>query len=115
MEEETEYDELIECNHSYDRRCTTSYSTTYEAQQEEECEENFKKNCFIEYSKTAVNATVEVCREPLVKDCDTPGPVVCSTEYSSECETQFEVHDVEDDVVDCRVEVETKCEDETSG
>ena len=62
MEEETEYDEVLECDHSYDRRCHTSYSTTYTAQQEEECEDNYKKNCFIKYSPTAYNATVEICR-----------------------------------------------------
>merc|ERR1719471_1297315 len=37
------------------------------------------------------------------------------TEYESECWTKQEVHDVEDDVVECRTEVEEKCEDETSG
>ena len=65
------------CDHSYDRRCHTSYTTTYSAQQEEECDENYKKSCFIEYSKTAVQAEVQICIEPLVKDCDAPGPEVC--------------------------------------
>jgi hypothetical protein len=62
MEEETEFDEVYECNHSYNRRCTTSYTTTYTAQQEEECEDNYKKNCFIQYSPTAFQATVQICR-----------------------------------------------------
>ena len=91
--EETEYDEEVNtflplfknnpcvsqvlCDHSYDRRCHTSYTTTYSAQQEEECDENYKKSCFIEYSKTAVQAEVQICVEPLVKDCDAPGPEVC--------------------------------------
>ena len=65
------------CDHSYDRRCHTSYTTTYSAQQEEECDENYKKSCFIEYSKTAVQAEVQICVEPLIKDCDAPGPEVC--------------------------------------
>jgi hypothetical protein len=77
MTEQTEYDEVVQCDHSYDRRCSISYTTTYSAQQEEECEENFKKVCFIEYSKTATEAEVQICVEPLVKDCDTPGPEVC--------------------------------------
>ncbi len=47
MVEETEYDEVVQCDHSYDRRCHTTYVTNYESQQEEECEENFRKNCFI--------------------------------------------------------------------
>ena len=42
MQEETEYDEVVTCDHSYDKRCTTSYTTTYEAQQEEECDENYR-------------------------------------------------------------------------
>jgi len=115
MVEETEYDEEITCDHSYNKRCSTSYKTTYEAQQEEECDENFRKNCFIEYSATAQEVTVEICRETLIKDCDIPGPEVCSTEYESECETVQHPHDVEDDVAECRTEVEEKCEDETSG
>merc|ERR1712180_368849 len=115
MVEETEYDDVIQCDHSYDRRCHTTYTTNYESQQEEDCEENFKKSCFIEYEKIAFNETAEVCRTPLVKDCDVQGPEICRTEYESECWTKQEVHDVEDDVVTCATEVEEKCEDETSG
>merc|ERR1711962_1278340 len=114
-EEETEYDEVVTCDHSYNTRCHTSYKTSYNAQQEEECDENYKKNCFIEYSKTATKAEVQICVEPLVKNCDIPGPEVCSTEYQSECETKQEVHDVEDDQVSCQTVIEEKCEDETSG
>merc|ERR1712215_211672 len=39
MVEETEYDDVVQCDHSYDRRCHTTYTTNYESQQEEECEE----------------------------------------------------------------------------
>merc|ERR1712110_787458 len=53
MVEETEYDDVVQCDHSYDRRCHTTYVTNYESQQEEECEENFRKNCFIEYEQIA--------------------------------------------------------------
>merc|ERR1711892_844615 len=63
MVEETEYDDVVRCDHSYDKRCHTTYVT----------------------------------------------------EYESECWTKQEVHDVEDDVVECTTEVEEKCEDETSG
>merc|ERR1712226_1544121 len=115
MIEETEYDDVVQCDHSYDRRCHTTYVTQYESQQEEECEENFRKNCFIEYEQIAFNETAEICRTPLVKDCDVQGPEICRTEYESECWTKQEVHDVEDDVVECTTEVEEKCEDETSG
>merc|ERR1712179_451205 len=32
MVEETEYDETVQCDHSYDRRCHTTYVTQYESQ-----------------------------------------------------------------------------------
>merc|ERR1712021_74306 len=115
MVEETEYDDVVQCDHSYDKRCHTTYVTNYESQQEEECEENFGKNCFIEYEKIAFAETVQICITPLVKDCDVQGPEICRTEYESECWTKQEVHEVEDDVVECKTEVEEKCEDETSG
>jgi len=115
MVEETEYDEVVQCDHSYDRRCHTTYTTNYESQQEEECEENFRKSCFIDYEKIAFNETVEICRTPLVKDCDIQGPEICRTEYESECWTKQEEHDVTDDVVSCTTVTEEKCEDDTSG
>jgi len=115
MIEETEYDEVVQCDHSYDRRCHTTYITNYESQQEEECEENFRKNCFIDYEKIAFNETVEICRKPLVKNCDIQGPEICTTQYESECWTKQEVHDVEDDVVSCTTVQDEKCADETSG
>merc|ERR1712025_640980 len=102
MVEETEYDDVVQCDHSYDKRCHTTYVTNFESQQEEECEENFRKNCFIEYEQIAFNETVNVCRTPLVKDCDQTGEEICRTEYESECWTKQEVHDVEDDVVDVK-------------
>jgi len=115
MVEETEYDDVVQCDHSYDRRCHTTYVTNYESQQEEECEENFRKSCFIEYEQIAFNETVQVCRRPLVKDCTEIVPETCRTYYESECWTKQEVHDVEDDVVECKTEHIETCEDNTSG
>merc|ERR1712013_81995 len=40
MVEETEYDDVVQCDHSYDKRCHVSYITNYVSQQEVECEEN---------------------------------------------------------------------------
>merc|ERR1712106_1261166 len=60
MVEETEYDDVVQCDHSYDKRCHTTYVTNYESQQEEDCEENFRKSCFIEYEQIAFNETVEI-------------------------------------------------------
>ena len=42
MVEETEYEEVVTCDHSYDRRCHTSYVTSYVSTQQEECDENFR-------------------------------------------------------------------------
>merc|ERR1711892_882453 len=33
--EDTEYDDVVQCDHSYDKRCHTTYVTNYESQQEE--------------------------------------------------------------------------------
>ena len=40
--EETQYDEVVTCDHSYNRRCHTSYVTSYISTQQEECDENFR-------------------------------------------------------------------------
>ena len=54
MVEEIEYDDVVQCDHSYDKRCHTTYVTNYEAQQDEDCEENFQKTCFIHYEQVAL-------------------------------------------------------------
>jgi len=113
MVEETEYDDVIECKHSYSEKCHTTYTTDFEPQQEEECEENFVKNCFIEYKKVASQEPIEFCQTPLV--CDGEGPIECKTVYESQCETRYHEHDVEDDVVACETVYEEKCEDVTQG
>jgi len=113
MVEETEYDDVIECKHSYSQKCHTTYTTDFEPQQEEECEENFIKNCFIDYRKIASTEQVEFCHTPLV--CDGEGPVECRTVYESQCQTRYHEHDVEDDVVNCETIQEEKCEDVTQG
>jgi len=115
MVEETVYDDVVQCDHSYDKRCHTTYITNYETQQEEECDENYRKSCFIEYQQVATDEDVEICRRPLVKDCNVQGPEICRTEYESECWTKQEEHEVEDDVVTCITVIDEKCEDETSG
>jgi len=115
MVEETEYDDVIECKHSYSVKCHTTYATDYEPQQEEECEENFKKRCFIEYKPRASDEQVQFCYTPLVRNCDIPGPEECTTEYRSECTTRYHEHDVEDDVADCQETFEEKCQDVTQG
>ena len=110
MVEETGYDDVVQCNHSFGRRCHTTYTTNYESQQEEDCEENFRKCYFIEHEQIAFNETATVCRTPLVRDGDVQGPEICRTKYKSECWTQ-EV----DDVVSCKTEIKEKCEDNTTG
>ena len=72
--EETEYDDVVQCDHSYDKRCHTTYVTNYVSQQEEECEENFRKTCFIEYeqvsSSFALHISKTIClRSRLMRLC----------------------------------------------
>merc|ERR1712076_239621 len=70
MVEETEYDDVIECKHSYSQKCHTTYTTDFEPQQEEKCEENFIKSCFIEYKTIASDEKVQFCNTPLVCECE---------------------------------------------
>jgi len=113
MQEETEYDDVITCKHSYSEKCHTTYTTDFEPQQEEECEETFTKNCFIEYKKAASEETIQFCHTPLI--CEGPGTEECKTVYESECTTHYHPHEVEDDVVDCIEEFEEKCVPVTQG
>lgn len=115
MTEETVFDEVMTCDHSYDKRCITSYITRYEPYQEEECGEQFRKSCFIKYEKKSVKQVVEVCRTPLVKDCDIEGEEICKTMYESECWTKYHVHEVEDDVPRCQTIIEEKCQEVSVG
>ena len=113
MVTETEYDEEIECHHSYSERCHTTYTTDFEPQQEEECDETFKKSCFIEYKKVAVEEPVRFCHTPLV--CGGEGPIQCRKVFESQCETRYHEHDVDDEVAICEEIKEEKCEDVTQG
>merc|ERR1711892_608396 len=115
MVEETVWEDHETCDHSYDKRCHKSFTTTYQSQQEEECDEVFRKICYIEMVDVAHNVTTQVCRKPLVKDCDIGGEIVCRTEYQSECWSKQIPHEVEDDVVECNTVQDEKCEDETVG
>ena len=85
MTEETEYDDVITCKHSYSEKCHTTYTTDFEPQQEEECDETFTKSCFIEYKKTASEENVKFCHTPLI--CEGEGEEECRTVYESFCET----------------------------
>ena len=113
MVQETEYDDVVTCKHSYSEKCHTTYTTDFEPQQEEKCEENYIKNCFIEYKKVAGKEQVEFCHTPLV--CEGEGPVECKTVYESQCQTRYHEHDVEEDKVECETIQEEKCEDVTQG
>ena len=111
MEVKIEYEEVVECEHSYDKRCFTSLSTVFRPEQvsypclgnteqgnmfqEEQCNDNYVKDCFIKYEKAAVNTTALVCKKPLVRDCGVDSSEeYCSTQYETECSTQERVHQV---------------------
>ena len=112
MQEKTEYDDHLECKHSYSQRCHTTYTTDFEPQQEEDCEENFRKNCFIEYKKVASEEKVRKCHTPLEY---VEAGEDCKQVTQSVCTTRFHEHDVEDDVVECNDVQDEKCEDVTQG
>ena len=113
MVEETEYDDVVTCKHSYSEKCHTTYTTDFEPQQEEDCEENFVKSCFIEYRKVASEEAVTFCHTPIVLEGN--GEEVCQTVYESACTTRYAEHDVQDDTVECETIQEEKCEDVTQG
>lgn len=113
MVEETEYDDVVTCKHSYTERCHITYTTDFEPQQEEDCEENFVKSCFIEYKKVASEDSVTFCHTPI--EIIGGGPETCTTVYESQCVTRYHEHDVKDDVVVCETIQEEKCEDVTQG
>merc|ERR1712226_154865 len=113
MVEETEYDDVVTCKHSYREKCNTTYTTDFEPQQEEDCEENFVKSCFIEYKKVASEEAVTFCHTPIILGGD--GPEVCQTVYESACTTRYQEHDVDEDKVECETIQEEKCEDVTQG
>ena len=94
MVEELIWDDVVTCDHSYDKRCHMTYKTSFDSVQEEECEENFRKTCFITMVDTAMNVTQNVCKKPMVKDCDIEGEPVCRTEYQSECWSKQIPHEV---------------------
>jgi len=112
---ETVWEDQETCIHSYDKRCHDTFTTTYESVQVQECDENFRKVCYINYEPRSFDEVVEVCHTPLVKNINKPGPTVCRTEYETYCATRQKVHEVEDDVVECREVIEKKCKFVTVG
>jgi len=81
MVEETEYDDVVECEHISDKKCHTSFATYYQSYQEEECEETYKKNCIVEYEH--IVRTVNFCSTPLRRECNEDE---CGfAEYKEEC------------------------------
>ena len=113
MVEETEYDDVVTCKHSYSEKCHSTYTTDFEPQQEQECEENFVKNCFIEFRNVASEETIQFCHTPL--KLEGGGPEICKNVYESACTTRYERHDVTEDTVECETISEEKCEDITQG
>ena len=63
---ETEYDEVITCDHIYSEKCHATFKTDFEPSQEQECSESFTKNCFIEFKDVATEEDIEFCHTPMV-------------------------------------------------
>ena len=73
------------------------------------------KVCTITYENQAVNEVVNECVTQNIKDCSEAGEDECRTVYDTVCETAQEVHDVVDDVVNCRTENVEMCKPVTNG
>ena len=102
LRRETEYEEIMRCDHSYDERCHTSYVTNYVPHYEQDCEEKFRKVCVISYEQKAVTEMVEECTTPLVPDCDRDNiPEVCRIVYDTVCDTKQESYEVEEQFPNC--------------
>ena len=115
MRRETEYEEVMTCTHSYDERCHTSYTTSYEPHQEEECDENFRKVCIIYNEQKAMIEMVEECTTPLVPDCNATIDDDCRTVYDTVCSTRREEYEVEEQFPNCQTVNMKKCEPVTLG
>merc|ERR1712240_143631 len=82
MVEETEYDETVQCDHSYDRRCHTTYVTNYESQQEEDCDVQGPEICRTEYESECWTKQEEHDVEDDVVTCETIQDEKCEDETS---------------------------------
>jgi len=110
--EETVYDTIQKCTHSFAEKCHKTFITDYAPTQEEKCSTSFEKNCQITYQPMAFDEKVEICDEPLKKFCNetVKGEEVCRTEYETSCETRFKNHTVEQDEPICKMVMEKKCD-----
>jgi len=110
--EETVYDNVEKCQHSFSEKCHDTYITDYVATQEDKCETSFKKNCHITYQPMMFKEKVTVCNEPLEKKCsdDYQGPNICKTHYETICETRYKEHEVEQDEPVCEMVIEKRCD-----
>merc|ERR1719317_1749662 len=99
--EETVYDKVIKCQHTFTEKCHDTFITDYVPTQERKCETSFSKNCHITYKPMMFEETVEICNEPLQKVCNNDtvgqGEEICKTHYETNCETRFKEHEVEQD------------------
>ena len=102
LRRETEYEEIVRCDHHYNERCFTTFITSHVPQQIEECEERFRIVCDISFEHKAVTEMVEECTTPLVPDCDGDNvPEVCRTVYDTVCDTKQVGSEVEEQFPNC--------------
>ena len=102
LRKETEFEEVMRCDHSYDKRCHTTYFTDYVPHYQQECQEKFRKVCVISYQQKAVTEMVEECTIPLVPNCEKKDiPEVCRTIYDTVCHNEVESQEVEEQFPNC--------------
>ena len=54
----------------------------------QECEESFEKKCTISFSPRATNQTLRQCYKPVTKGCSGEGEQQCRTVYEASCTTR---------------------------
>ena len=111
--EYTEYNDEVQCKHSYSEQCHQTHIVDYRPEQKEECEEGVIKNCYIKFTKEAKKEKVRKCSQELV--CAGEGPEICKMEHTTICESRQEPNEVTEDVANCKTVLETTCEDKTYG
>merc|ERR1711868_63375 len=74
MVEETEYDDVVTCKHSYSEKCHTTYTTDFEPQQEEDlrklCQTVYESACTTRYQEHDVQDDVVECETIQEEKCE---------------------------------------------
>ncbi|CAB4066067.1 unnamed protein product [Lepeophtheirus salmonis] len=113
--EEIVYEQGMECQHTFKKKCHSTYITDYSSSSNKRCYNSFKKSCHITFKSVPHVEKVNKCHTPYVKECGDgiDGPEVCSTQYENHCETKYKTYELEQDEPDCKMVEELRCQNVT--